>query len=110
MPEFIQIHWTCENIDEARKICRVLVREKYVACANIIPCVESIFIWEDKLNTTQETKVLLKTDLSNYDVIKNFITENCSYDVPEIIFTKIDGGNEDYMKWLEQNVIPVIVT
>ncbi len=43
MPEFIEIHWTSGSIDEARKVARYLVQERYVACAQITPWVESIF-------------------------------------------------------------------
>ena len=37
MPEFIEIHWTSGSIDEARKVARYLVQERYVACAQISP-------------------------------------------------------------------------
>ena len=64
---FIQIYWTCGSLDEARKISRQLVEAKLVACANIIPWVESIFIWNDQLDTSQETKVIFKTRDEHFD-------------------------------------------
>ena len=103
MSEFIQIQWCCGSLNEARKVCRFLIQERYAACANIIPWVESIFMWDNKLETAQETKVLIKTRMENYDVIREVITSNTSYELPEITFTKIDGGSEEYMSWLEQS-------
>ena len=104
MAEFIQIQWTCGSIEEARKVCRYLVQEKYVACANITPWVESLFLWNNQLDTVQETKVFLKTRAENYDAVKEVIMQNTSYDLPEILFMKIDGGNKEYLDWLEESI------
>jgi periplasmic divalent cation tolerance protein len=103
MSEFIEIHWTSGSIDEARKISRFLVQEKYVACAQIVPWVESIYMWNGELETTQESKVVLKTAAHQYEAVKKIIKENCKYQVPEISFQHIAGGNEEYMDWLRQS-------
>lgn len=100
MTDFIEIHWTSGSIDEARKISRFLVQERYVACAQIVPWIESIYMWNNQLETTQETKIVMKTRRENYEDIKTIILENCKYQVPEITFQSIDGGNQEYMDWL----------
>ncbi len=102
MSEYIEIHWTAGSIDEARKVCRYLVQERLVACAQIIPWIESIFMWDNRLDTVQESKVVLKSVLPKFDRIKDVIVKNCSYDLPEIIYTKIDGGSADFLKWIEE--------
>jgi periplasmic divalent cation tolerance protein len=101
MSEFIEIHWTSGSIDEARKISRFLVQERLVACAQITPWIESIFMWNNQLETAQESKVTLKARLDHYEAIKNVIKSNCTYEVPEITYVKIDGGNKEYLEWLE---------
>lgn len=100
MTDFIEIHWTSGSIDEARKISRYLVQERYVACAQIVPWIESIYMWNNQLETTQESKIVMKTRRENYEEIKTIILENCKYQVPEITFQSIDGGNPEYMDWL----------
>ena len=82
MSDYIEIHWTAGSLDEARKVCRYLVQERLVACAQIIPWVESIYMWNNQLDTTQESKITLKAHLNNYDQIKEVILKNCSYEVP----------------------------
>jgi hypothetical protein len=42
--DFIEIHWTSGSLDEARKISRYLVQKRYVACAKIVPWIESVYI------------------------------------------------------------------
>lgn len=101
----IEIQWTSDTLDQARRICRFLVQERYVACAQITPWVESIFLWDNKMDTVQESKVVLKTRMENYDAIRKVIEENSQYEVPQIIWMKIDGGNKDYMDWVEKSTL-----
>lgn len=101
MSEFIEVYWTSGSLDEARKISRYLVQEGYVACAQIIPWVESVFIWDNQLETAQESKILFKTRLEYFESIVNIIKKNCTYEIPEITYKSIYGGNAEYMDWIE---------
>ena len=105
MSEFIEVHWTSGSLDEARKISRYLVQEHYVACAQIIPWIESVYMWNNQLETTQESKIILKARKEHYEKIKEIILQNCSYEVPEITFFTISGGNREYMEWLKETTI-----
>lgn len=107
MSDYIEIHWTSGSIDEARKISRYLVQERYVACAQIIPWIESIYMWNNNLETAQESKIVMKTRLEQYDKIKEIILQNCKYEVPEITYQHIDGGNKEYLDWLKEST-PVL--
>ena len=104
MDEIIEITWTSGSLDEARKISRKLVEENLVACAQIIPWVESIYMWDNQLETVQESKITLKTTRNNFESVKEFIENNCKYEVPEIIFHKIEGGNQQYMNWILSSI------
>ena len=57
----------------------------------------------NQLETTQETKITLKTRAEKYEKIKEIIEQNSTYDVPEITYTKIDGGNKDYLDWMKES-------
>ncbi len=103
MSQPIEIHWTSGSIDEARKVSRFLVQEGLVASAQITPWVESIFLWNNQLDTSQESKITLKTCLDNYEKITEIIKQNCTYEIPEITYTLIDGGNQEYLNWLKDN-------
>jgi periplasmic divalent cation tolerance protein len=107
MTDFIQIQWTCGSLEEARKVCRYLVQERYIACANVIPWLESVFMWDNQLDTSQESKVFMKTRAENFEAVKEVILKNCSYDLPEILFFAIDGGQQEYLNWLEESTVSV---
>lgn len=103
MAEFIEIHWTAGSLDEARRICRHLVQERLVACVQIIPWIESVYMWDNKLETTQESKIVLKTRGDKYEAVKEVIEKHSSYEVPEITRFVIDGGSEAYLNWLRES-------
>lgn len=101
--KWIEIHWTSGSLDEARRVTRYLVQERYVASAQIVPWIEAISMLDNKLETTQESKVIFKTRLENFDKIQELIEKNCKYEVPEIIWFKIEGGNSPYIDWLRES-------
>lgn len=103
MSETIEIHCTTGSIDEARKICRYLVQERLVASAQIVPWIESIYMWNNQLETTQESKIFLKSHLDKFEKIKEVIIQNCTYDIPEIVYSIIDGGSEEYLRWVSES-------
>jgi periplasmic divalent cation tolerance protein len=101
--DFIQIEWTSGSMDEARKICRYLVQERLVACAKIIPWIESVYMWNNQLETTQESKISLITRQEKYEEIKKVILQNSKYQVPEIIWKPIGGGSPEYLNWVAES-------
>ncbi|MCC5831434.1 MAG: divalent-cation tolerance protein CutA [Chlamydiales bacterium] len=105
--DFVQIYWTCGNLDEARQVARYLVEKNLVACANIIPWIESIFLWNEELDTAQETKVIFKTKASQFEAVKEAILARSKYEVPEILMVPIVDGNREYLEWVAQNTVAV---
>lgn len=105
MPNFIEIHWTSGSLDEARKISRYLVQERLIASAQIVPWIESVYKWNNQLETAQESKIVFKTIQENYEKIKEIVIENCSYQVPEITYIAIDGGNKEYLNWMQESIL-----
>ena len=105
MTHFCEIHWTSGSIDEARKVSRYLVQERLVACAQIIPWIEAIFMWNNQLETAQESKVVFKTLKSHFKQIEEIIRANCTYEVPEILCFEIVEGNSGYMNWMTESIV-----
>ncbi|NDB60863.1 divalent-cation tolerance protein CutA, partial [bacterium] len=42
--------------------------------------------------------------LERFESVKEVILKNCKYQVPEITYTFIEGGNESYLSWLSAEV------
>lgn len=97
----VLILWSSATLEEARRICHELVEKRLVACANIIPHIESIYLWKDGVQNGNESKVFLKTLDAHFELVSDYIKEHCSYDVPEISKIQIDSGNAVYFQWVE---------
>ncbi len=104
MEKFIEVCSTMGSIDEARKISRALVEQKLVACAQIIPWIESVYLWDGKMETGQESKIILKTASALVEKVKEVILASSSYDVPEITVFEILDGNKEYFDWMRQTL------
>ena len=100
-PEHIVVFITVADEEEARLISRVLLKQKKAACINIIPGVNSLFWWQKKIDSAQESLLVIKTRSALLDEIIQLVKEIHSYDVPEIIALPIIGGNQDYLEWID---------
>lgn len=89
---------------EAKLIAHELVKEKLVACANILNGVTSIFQWEGKIDEAKEVLMVLKTKQDLFDAVIQKVKSLHSYKVPEIIALPIIGGDEDYLQWVQDSV------
>ena len=92
------IYVPCKNRAEARKIGRILVRERLACCANIIGKTDSIFPWLGKIEETAEALLFLKT-LSPYNKVRKRIEQLHSYKIPAIAAVKLSNINPKYNRW-----------
>jgi len=92
---------TTSSEEEARKIAELLVNGKKAACINIVPRVNSVFWWEDKLDSVRESLLLVKTRASLFREIVELVKSTHSYEVPEILALPIIAGSTDYLDWLD---------
>ena len=103
--EVLLVLSTFPDVATARRIGRQLVEEKCAACANILPPVESIYWWEKKVETANETLVLFKTSAVRYAALENTLRQLHPYEVPEIIALPVERGLPDYLRWVSENCL-----
>lgn len=98
--DYAVVFITANTDGEAQRIAALLLEQRKAACVNIIPQVDSRFWWEGKLNSAQESLLIIKTRTSLLPEIIRLVKEVHSYTVPEIIALPIIGGNGDYLDWI----------
>jgi len=101
---YIVLFITTATAEEAQRISRVLLEQRKVACVNIVPRVNSLFWWQDKLDSVDESLLIVKTKVSLLSEIVSLVKELHSYDIPEIVALPIIGGNQDYLEWIQKEV------
>jgi len=95
---------TAGSEGEARKIARHLVEHQLAACVNVVPRIESIYRWQDQVESSQEWLLLIKTSAEYFPRVRNAIRELHSYDLPECIAITIEDGNSEYLDWLANSL------
>ena len=91
-------------VDKAKEIATFIVENKLGACVNVVKEVNSVYWWEGKMEDDKEGLLIVKTTLEKFPSLKEKVKEIHPYCVPEIIALPIVDGNEDYLKWVEENV------
>lgn len=95
---------TVPDKEIAKTLARSIVEKRLAACVNIIPGATSIYFWEDKINEDEEVLMMVKTETKLIPELTEFIKKNHPYSTPEVISTKIEDGNPDYLKWVSSTV------
>ena len=94
---------TAGSQEEARKIAHALVDRRLAACVNIVPQVESIYRWQGKVESASEWLLVIKTQTSAFERVRNTIKELHSYDLPECVMLEVATGSEEYLNWIAEN-------
>ena len=94
---------TFPDAETARRISNQLVAEKLAACANILPSVESIYRWKEKIETANETLVFFKLSEDRQDAFQEKLRSLHPYEVPEIVFVPVASGLPDYLRWVAES-------
>ena len=102
--EYYVVLVTAPNIKVARKLAQGALRAKLLACANIIPKIESHYWWKGEIESSNEVLVIFKTTRLKVSSLENFVIANHPYDTPEFIALRIDSGNRRYLAWISANV------
>ena len=104
MPEKILLAFsTFPDAETARKISAQLVTEKFAACANILPGVESVYRWKGEIETGNETLVFFKLSENRQAAFQEKLRSLHPYEVPEIIFVSVANGLPDYLRWVAES-------
>jgi periplasmic divalent cation tolerance protein len=95
---------TAPNLKVGRKLGRIALKHRLVACVNLIPKLESHYWWQGKMEMANEVLLLIKTTRSKLAALEKLIVANHPYDTPEFLALSLSAGNQRYLNWLRENV------
>jgi periplasmic divalent cation tolerance protein len=99
------VYITTSGVPESKKIAKTLLEEKLAACINIIPSVESMYLWEEKIEEDSESIIIVKTSSSLVNEVIKRVEYIHSYETPCILELKVNNGSKKYLKWLETELL-----
>lgn len=95
---------TVKNKRQGKRLAKILLEKRLVACVNIIGDVESMYRWEGRLVSDPEVVLVFKTCCSVWKSLETTVRENHSYDLPEILALPVVEGFAAYLNWVKDSV------
>ncbi len=101
--DYVIVLTTLPATADCAAFAETLVREHLAACVNVLPEMESVYRWKDKLERDRERQILVKTTAIRLDDLQARIRDLHPYEVPELLVLRVDGGDEAYLNWVSQS-------
>jgi len=94
---------TVAKKSDARRLATTSLQKRLAGCIQIIPGIESHFIWKGKRSATRELLVLAKTTTRKLKSLETLWKKIHPYDCPELITLSVRAATS-YARWLQASV------
>ena len=101
--EFAAVLVTAPDLNTARRLAKSALAARLIACANLVPRIESHYWWRGKLEHGSEVLLILKTTRQSLGKLERLIVREHPYDTPEFIVLPLSAGTKRYLDWLAEN-------
>jgi len=93
---------TCPAAEAAEALAEQIVEARLAACVQVLPQMTSIYVWEGEIQKEGEVLLLIKTLPEQWEDLREFITANHTYQVPEIVAIESLMIGDKYRAWLSE--------
>ena len=92
----------CPDAYVAERITQHLLEQKLAACVNVLPAVQSHYVWQGKREQSTEIPLLIKARKEDFIEIEQAICALHPYQVPEIIAIAAQQVFAPYLQWVQE--------
>ena len=91
---------TAPDLKTARLLAKASLKVRLVACANLVPKIESHYWWQGKIESGAEVLIIFKTRKPKLEALEKLILARHPYDTPEFLVLTLSQGSRKYLQWL----------
>ena len=102
--KFAVVLVTAPDLKTGRKLARAALVARLIACANLVPRVESHYWWQGKIEAAAEVLLVMKTTAARLGALEKLILAKHPYDTPEFIAVPVSRGSRRYLDWVQESV------
>ena len=94
------VYTTFPDVDSALSIGEGLVRDRLIACINVLPGMRSVYAWKGAVEQGQEAVAILKTRKGLQEQVHRTLKERHPYETPVVLFIEPTGADAATLEWL----------
>jgi periplasmic divalent cation tolerance protein len=94
---------TTPDLKTARRLAKSALAARLIACANLVPRIESHYWWRGKIERGTEVLMVLKTTRACLAKLEKLVLREHPYDTAEFIVLPLSGGARRYFDWLRDS-------
>lgn len=98
------LYTTFPCTDEAKKVTRILLGKRLIACANLFNSMTSLYSWEGEIQENQEVGVFLKTIPEKVDELIKTLKSLHPYETPATLEIPLGKTEESFGKWVQEEL------
>ncbi len=98
--QLYEVEVTCPDKDSAREIAHACLRARLIACANLLPKVESFFCWQGQIDSESEVLLRMKTPAEHFDAVCKKIRASHPFQLPAIIALPVQAMGPGVEDWV----------
>ncbi len=98
--KFAVVLVTAPDLKTARALAKAALSARLIACANLVPRIESHYWWQGKIESGAEVLLILKTTKSKLAALEKLVLARHPYDTPEFLVLPLSAGSQRYLDWL----------
>jgi periplasmic divalent cation tolerance protein len=95
---------TIDQPEAAEKLARDFIERRLAACVNIVGPIRSVYRWKDEVHNDEEYLLIIKTTAEQAEQLNSALKELHSYELPECVHLSVEGGTQEYLEWLGEQV------
>jgi len=91
---------TVPDLKTGRRLAQSALAARLIACANLVPRIESHYWWRGKIETSTEVLMVMKTTTARLAALEKLILTKHPYDTAEFLVLPLTHGNRRYLDWV----------
>lgn len=104
MNELLVVLVTAPDRKVARRLAEKALKERLIACANLISGVESHYWWKNKIESSGEVLLMFKTTKEQVKRLEKLILALHPYETAEFIVLAADEVSTKYLRWVQESL------
>ncbi len=102
----MSVYMTFPDPQAASDAAEMLLDLRLIACANILPGARSLYRWEGRITSAEETVMIAKTTAEAVDKVIDKVKGLHVYTCPCITAWAVDKGHAPFLEWVQSEVAP----